>query len=54
MMTDENVKISLFPRVRRPAVRAPHREDPQKKAGVFRLRLCVCIYAEFYVIRPRE
>ncbi|EEW0947665.1 hypothetical protein COD42_08575 [Escherichia coli] len=28
MMTDENVKISLFPRVRRPAVRPPLRKDP--------------------------
>ncbi|TXQ21723.1 hypothetical protein FV292_00440 [Escherichia coli] len=28
MMTDENAKISLFPRVRRPAVRPPLRKDP--------------------------
>lgn len=54
MMTDENVKISLFPRVRRPAVRPPPPEGPVKKAGVFRLRLCMCAYAGFYVIHPRE
>lgn len=52
-MTNEISKTSLFPRVRRPAARVPHREDPQKKPECSGF-VCVCAYAEFYVIRPRE
>lgn len=49
MMTDENAKISLFPRVRRPAVRVPIQEDPRRSGRFINVMRYAGLTA--YVIR---